>query len=101
MITPILLVLVSFLVLVFLFQLARGRAITARNLDNPVADIREVDIEAGRGGRLARGRRVVRGCFTVGAHRKRRVPHHADDTQDDHHSHRGPMATRRDSRHSQ
>jgi hypothetical protein len=48
MITPIVLILVSILVLVFLVQLARGRAITARNLEDPAGQIREVDLEAFR-----------------------------------------------------
>jgi hypothetical protein len=48
MITPIVLILISLLVLVFLVQLARGRAISARTLDDPARHIREVDLEAFR-----------------------------------------------------
>ncbi len=48
MILPILLVLVSGLVLVFLFQLAKGRALRAEQLDNASEHLRSVDVEAFR-----------------------------------------------------
>ncbi len=48
MILPIILVLVSCLTLVFLFQLAKGRALTAEQLDNPSEHLRSVDVEAFR-----------------------------------------------------
>ncbi len=48
MITPIVLVLISGLVLIFLVQLARGRALLARNPEDPTGQVRSVDIEAFR-----------------------------------------------------
>lgn len=48
MITPIVLVLVSALVLIFLVLLATGRALTARRIEDPAQQLQSVDIEAFR-----------------------------------------------------